>query len=154
MEFEQVDDGLVSREVLPPLLGATELTIPAGDAKDMRAREAALSEFRSAWAEIEPQVRRALFAYYVATCEAADESGPAIETEESVWANAALFTASVPELLPEGRYVQVVGWCSWDEERGLEICVRDGQAVLYVGPYVGNSHRNPRRGKPGNFAGT
>lgn len=111
-----------------------------------------LEEFVIAWPEIERPLRQAVFAYYRATSNNCEDAGPVVPSAEQVWSFAKLYSVQVPEIVPDGRYVQLVGSCTWEEEHGLEVCVKNGTEIVYVGSFTGNSHRASCRDKSWNYA--
>jgi len=59
----------------------------------------------------------------------------------------------VPSLSAKGsRLVRVVGECDWLRDQGLEIGVRGGHELLYVGPGNAEALREPRYSSPFNYA--
>ena len=153
IEFEERETGLVAEFDLHNLLTPVEVRISSNSPLIRERQErAVLAEFLAAWPSIEARLRKAAFSYYLATEAAVEDCGPHIASEDRVWAFAKLHSIQVPELLSKDRFVQVLGSCSWEEEHGLEVCVRNGQEIIYVGPFNGKSHRESYAGKPWNHA--
>jgi hypothetical protein len=63
-----------------------------------------LSEFITAWPDLEPALRNSVFAYYQGTRDAVTDCGPVITSEEQIWTHADLHSLRVPEILPDGRF--------------------------------------------------
>lgn len=151
-EFMECGDVQIACADLTPLLTPTEICIPLCSLVEERQYRIVLSEFMAAWPDLETPLRKALFAYYTATKKVADDCGPDILYETKIWEYVSVQSITVPELCAHARFVQMLGSCTWEEEHGLEVCVRNGNSILYVGAFTGKSHREPNFGEPWNYA--
>ena len=82
---------------------------------------------------------------------ATSESGPEISSPEEIWKFVQLGSAIATDYSPDGaRYVQLFGNCTWEEEHGLEICLRDGASIVYLGQFRG--YHDHYAANPWNYA--
>jgi len=103
----------------------------------------AVEEFTRNWSALRRQLERPLFAYYWSTLVGASESGPRISSQDEIWRYVSIGEIR-PELSDSGdRYVRVTGGCSWEEEHGLEIQIRNGTEIIYCGTFKGRLMESP-----------
>lgn len=132
---------------LPGVAAGATLHFPSGDDPSPGERHA-LAQLVDGWAGLHDELQRALFAFYCASEAAASDAGPALQAEDEVWAHVAI---QLLEIQADGR-AHLVGVCSWESERGLEIGVREGHTLTYVGPYEGLALQDPPPAHLRNFA--
>jgi hypothetical protein len=124
-----------------------------GDKEPSRAQIGAVEEFVSNWPALRSALKRPLFAYYRSTLAAATDVEPTNAREEDIWSYASVHEIRCPTQTPGGnRYIRIGGSCSWEEEHGLEIHVRDGTEIIYLGSYHGDVSMEPPEEAWWNFA--
>jgi hypothetical protein len=138
--------------VLPGESGGLTLRLEVGRGEPTSAQFMVVEEFVAGWLELRPRLEPALFAYYsAAALDQAD--APHIATQGEVWSGIRLGSLEVPPTSPSGsRLARLAGACGWADEEGLEIGVRAGRELLYVGPYYGKGLREPPQPSPWNYA--
>jgi len=137
---------------LPGNPGSLELSLEGSESGPTSQHMEAVQELLENWPSLREALRRPLFAYYRYTETAATESGPPVETEHLVWEHVTLTSVHVPLGASNNRYVQLAGGCSWEEEHGLEIAIRNGRDIMYVGQFDGQGHAEPPIDECWNFA--
>ena len=152
--LKQVSDGAWSTEVL--LQGAirpVEMTIACGPAGLTPVHVRAAQQFVDGWPTLYEALRPALFAYYCKTESLATDTGPIIDSPSQVWEHA--FIRSVEVAFDERNgngYAHLAGICSWEIEHGLEMGVRNGRELMYVGPFEDQGCDEPPLTHEWNFA--
>jgi hypothetical protein len=117
------------------------------------AQIAAVHEFLAHWVELREPLAKALFAWYRATVRDVDDDLPELGSPDQAWSFVDLGELHVPVTTASAsRLVRLTGSCDWEPEHGLEIGVRGGRELLYVGPNEGKGLREPRYASPLNFA--
>ncbi|MFD5825657.1 DUF6985 domain-containing protein [Lentzea sp. NPDC060358] len=138
---------LVSAPVPVPLFGGRSLPFVLEGYEDDDAPEefhAAIGTFLALTPETLTAAAPAAFAYYSEILEAFGEGFdgfPRIEGPDEVW-NHVTFDRHEVSVLRAGEgtpvYVSIECECSWEEEHGLQLVLREGRTVTRVGPYDGH----------------
>lgn len=146
-------DGVTGRIDLPGVEGGLVLKFDTRAATPTPTQVEAVQQFVAAWPDLRDELATALLAYWSAAA-AADERVPSPpEAAEEVWLAVWLNEMNVPSLSAKGsRRVALTGECDWARERGLEIGVRGGRELLYVGPNDAKALQEPRWSSPWNYA--
>ena len=146
-------DGVTGRIDLPGVEGGLVLKFATRSAMPSPAQVEAVQAFVAGWADLRGALATALLAYWSAAASLHKGLAPAPASAEEVWSAVWLNVMQVPELSAKGaRLVRLEGECDWAREQGLEIGVRDGAELLYVGPNLGKGLREPALRSPWNYA--
>ncbi len=145
--------GVTGRLDLPGVEGGLVLRFDARSAMPAPAQVEAVQRFVAGWPQLRHALSTALLAYWRAAA-ILDRGVPAApDAADDVWAGVWLNEMQVPALAPRGsRLVRLVGECDWARDAELEIGVRDGAELLYVGPHDGQGLREPRVASARNYA--
>lgn len=131
------DGGRRLRIGLPHCSEPVEVVLET-DKEPSRAQMEAVEELIRNWPALHLALARPLFAYYRSTLVAATDVEPTNAREEDIWSHAAVHEIRCPTQTSEGhRYIRIGGSCSWEEEHGLEILVRNGSEIIYLGSHNG-----------------
>ncbi|HEX7303625.1 DUF6985 domain-containing protein [Lentzea sp.] len=138
---------LVSAPVPVPLFGGAALPFSLEGYEDDDAPEdyhAAIRAFLALDRTALTAAAPAAFAYYRETYEAFGEGlddFPRIDGPDEVWDHVT-FDRHVVSVLRDGEgtlvHISVECECSWEEEHGLQLVLREGKSVTRVGPYDGH----------------
>ena len=150
---QQAEGGFVGRLVLPGGQAPVSLRIDAGRGGPLPAQLDAVRELMDNWTGLQEPLRLALFAYYSAIASDAGDECPQVASQDVVVSFVTIKEVHVPPTAAQGsRLVRVEGECAWAPEDGLEIGVRNGRELLYLGPNDGKGLREPPTPSPSNFA--
>lgn len=145
--------GVTGRIDLPGVEGGLVLKFDTRSASPTPTQVEAVQQVVAAWPGLRDELATSLFAYWSAAARLDDSVPPAPESADEVWAAIWLNEMQVPSLSAKGsRLVRVVGECDWLRDQGLEIGVRGGRELLYVGPNHAKALREPRYSSPWNYA--
>lgn len=145
--------GVTGRIDLPGVEGGLVLKFDTRAATPSPTQVQAVQQFVDAWPELREPLATSLFAYWSAAALLDDAVPPAPDSADAVWAAIWLNEMQVPSLAAKGsRLVRLVGECDWLRDQGLEIGVRGGRELLYVGPNHAKGLREPRYESPFNYA--
>jgi hypothetical protein len=144
--LKRVDPNRLGCEfVLPGHANVVQLLIECPDQTPQPYQVMAVQELLSRWESMAEKLKLPLFAYYRDALVGSTESGPRIAHENLVWDHVSIHQVTIPSYNPEGnRYVDIAGGCSWEEEHGLEIALRNSDYIMYVGQYDGREYEEPR----------
>ena len=145
--------GVSGRIDLPGVEGGLVLKFDTRAATPTPAQVEAVQQLVAAWPDLRDDLATSLFAYWSAAAVFDEAVPPAPESADAVWAAIWLNEMQVPSLSAKGsRLVRVVGECDWLRDQGLEIGVRGGRELLYVGPNHAKALCEPRQASPWNYA--
>jgi hypothetical protein len=152
--LRRVDPSRLGCELaLPGRIGVVQLLIECSDRTPQSYQTSAVEELISRWESVVEQLKLPLFAYYRDALVGSSESGPRIADANLVWDHVSIHEVTVPSYNAEGnRYIDIAGGCSWEEEHGLEIALRNSDYIMYVGQYGGREYEEPRKAVSWNFA--
>ena len=150
---KQPDGSFAGSIVLPGGQAGLTLRLEVGKGAPSSAQLGAIDELVAGWMTLRPLLEPALFAYYLGTALDGGVDCPVIAAQEDVWPFVSIGAMQVPPTAPSARrLVRLSGACGWEPEQGLEIGVRNGRELLYVGPCDGKGLREPPVRSRRNFA--
>lgn len=146
-------EGVTGRVDLPGVEGGLVLKFDTRAAMPAQAQVEAVQQLVAGWLDLRDTLATALFAYWSAAAVLDRHVPPAPESADEVWSAVWLNEMQVPaQSAKGGRLVRIEGECDWARDRGLEIGVRGGAELLYVGPADGNALREPALPSAWNYA--
>ncbi|MEM6988962.1 MAG: hypothetical protein AAF721_00650 [Myxococcota bacterium] len=134
-------DGYVSELTPVQVLGGVPCRILVeqyDDDRDQSEIQQAVANFLALDTSALTDAQSHVFAYYADCRQYADVN---IESADQVWKHVQLGNAPVVSRRfygDRGVYVSLECNCDWEEEHGLQLIFRNGEAITKVGPYDGH----------------
>lgn len=152
--LKSISEGIWGAEVLlRGLVRPVEMTIICDRSGPTSAQLRAAQEIVDGWPYLYEALRPALFAYYCTTESIATDTGPPIDSPDQIWEHVSIHSVEITIDETSGNgYAHLAGVCSWEGEHGLEVGVRNGRELMYVGPFEDQGCDEPPPRHEWNFA--
>lgn len=99
--------------------------------------------------ELFERMEEPLFKYYQNTLKSTGSTEPVIGSSEKVWDFINPGTIVIPEDINENNYIFTEFGCEWEKEHGLTITIKNGNEVVYVGPFDDTTYFRDGKDKNG-----